>query len=159
MSDELQKGEVLNENLPDALRDLIEKTVKAEAEERDLNANPEKRYKPELDRSAEEQKAEHNAKVIAELRDRMERLASPRNYSVGDIVRWKKGLQNRNYPEPDTLFIVTDILDTPVKVKEREDSPYANETLDVKVLALAEGKPESMGAFEWHVDGRRIEKA
>lgn len=151
--------EVLNENLPESLRDLIEETVKAGAVKRELDAHPERTYQAELDKTAEEQKAENVAKVRAELASRLARLAEPRTFMVGDIVRWKAGLQNRNYPEHESLFIVAEILDEPVVVKTHEDSPYARERLDVRVLALAEGRPESHAAFEWHVDGRRIEKA
>jgi len=148
--------EIFDEGLPDSLRDLIMEANKKKAEQRHLESHPEDAYSSELDQTAEQQKAEHAEKCSVDLRDRLSRLNAPRDYSVGDIVRWKKGLVNKSWPEVGSVFIVSEILDNPMtsRMDGREESPHAGERLDVRILALS-GEDVAM---EMYLDGRRIER-
>lgn len=102
---------------------------------------------------AQEQKAEQNpAEIAAALMERLESLNRQHLFEPGQIVRYKKGLQNRQSCGP---FIVCRMLETPLLGHDAAEagSPYFREPLDMVV-----GKLDGDGDFaEYHVDSRRFE--
>jgi hypothetical protein len=81
-------------------------------------------------------------------------LKSQKSLQEGQIVRWKAGMKNRNYPEYGEEVIVTEVLENPlIDHTERESgSPYFREPLSIKIGEFVEGD-----FVEFHVDGRRFE--
>ncbi|TGO02682.1 hypothetical protein PN36_20705 [Candidatus Thiomargarita nelsonii] len=77
------------------------------------------------------------------------------DFKLGDLVVWKKGLKNKARPLFNEPAIVMQILDTPLRDQEKQDSgtPYFNEPLDL-VLGLIDDD----GDFViFYYDKRRFE--
>jgi len=76
-------------------------------------------------------------------------------FEKNQIVRWKKGLQNRRLPAKNQPAIVMDVLHPPIlSSEEQSGSPYFREPLDI-VLGFID---ESDGDFmAFHYDSRRFE--
>ena len=76
------------------------------------------------------------------------------NFTKGDLVKWKKGLKNRRFPEYNQPVVVIDILDKPhLSENEEIGSPNFREPLD---LLLGVQNNDSFLIF--HYDKRRFEK-
>jgi len=77
------------------------------------------------------------------------------DFNPGDLVVWKKGLKNKIKPALNEPAIVMQILDTPLRDQEKQDSgtPYFNEPLDIGL-----GLVNEEGDFAiFHYDKRRFE--
>lgn len=93
-------------------------------------------------------------------------LLSPRNFSVGDFVTWKPGLQNRNQPGP---FPVVDLLAKPILDHTPDPMlPAYREPLDCFVLypfqptQIQDGQAVPAGPvlfMQMAIDSRRVELA
>jgi len=93
---------------------------------------------------------------IADLRKKLALYTRGDKFEVGDIVTFKKGLQNRRYPRPGSAGIVTRILPVPIfdSTKTEAGSPYFNEQLDICV-----GLIDLDGDFiEFTFDSKRLER-
>lgn len=88
------------------------------------------------------------------LREISKRLDKQHNFKKGQLVRWKAGLQNRNYPGTTDLAIVRQVLETPVfdPSENTAGSPYFLETLTLVIGVFTEDS-----FAEYWVDGRRFE--
>ena len=83
-------------------------------------------------------------------------LQSPAEFETGDVVKWKKGLKNKKYPEENQCAIVIQQLKEPIIQGERESgSPYFREPLD---LILGFLDPDDGDLVLFHYDKRRFDK-
>lgn len=92
---------------------------------------------------------------ISKLRRAKEMFDKVYDFIPGDLVVWKKGLRNKARPALNEPAIVMQILDTPLRDQNKQDSgtPYFNEPLDL-VLGLI----DEDGEFAlFHYDKRRFE--
>lgn len=92
---------------------------------------------------------------ISKLRTAKEMFDKLYDFKSGDLVVWKKGLRNKVKPALNEPAIVMQILDTPLRDQDKQDSgtPYFNEPLDL-VLGLI----DEDGEFAlFHYDKRRFE--
>jgi hypothetical protein len=78
-------------------------------------------------------------------------------FHIGDIVRWKADLKNKNHPAYDTPAVVFDIVDPPYVNSASPGSPYFSEPLNLVIGYFADDEPESEGLLLHHVDSRRFE--
>jgi hypothetical protein len=75
------------------------------------------------------------------------------SFAVGDLVKWKDGLQNRLNPDSGQPAIVTRVLAEPVYDSESDSgSPLFREPLTIVVAFMAEDRLR-----ELHLDARRFE--
>ena len=77
-------------------------------------------------------------------------------FAVGDLVRWKPGLRNRNIPVYGAPCVVMEVLDPPL-IEEglNAGSTYFREPITLKLAIVDED--EELVFF--HFDGNRFEKA
>jgi hypothetical protein len=77
------------------------------------------------------------------------------DFKSGDLVVWKQGLRNKARPALNEPAIVMQVLDTPLKDQNKQDSgrPYFNEPLDL-ILGLIDEDGEFV---VYHYDKRRFE--
>jgi hypothetical protein len=67
--------------------------------------------------------------TVATVEDTREFLAGCEKLSVGDIVQWRPGMKGNSLPEYDQPAVVTQVLDTPVRLTGSNIS--AAERLDI----------------------------
>lgn len=92
---------------------------------------------------------------IAKLQAAREAFGKVYDFKAGDLVVWKKGLKNRARPALVEPAIVMQVLETPLRDQNKNDSgtPYFNEPLDL-VLGLLD---EDEDFVIYHYDHRRFE--
>lgn len=91
--------------------------------------------------------------MYEEFKEHFERLTTKEPFQPGDMVGWKKGLQNKRSVGP---FIVVEVLPEPVYDRNNQDSgsPYFREPLDIVA-----GKFDADGDFVcYYYDSRRLTK-
>jgi hypothetical protein len=93
-------------------------------------------------------------KFIRKLKELCSRLHQQNEFHEGDLVRWKPGLKNRNYPDYGEPVIIVSVLDSPVfdPSELTAASPYFREP-----LSLIIGEVVNKDFVEYHVDARRFE--
>ena len=75
-------------------------------------------------------------------------------FQVGQLVKWKKNLKNRQLPYISQPAIVVEILDKPVISNEEESgSPYFRENLDIILGMLVDDEK----FFTFYYDSKRFE--
>jgi hypothetical protein len=75
-------------------------------------------------------------------------------FQVGQLVKWKKNLKNRQLPYISQPAIVVEILDEPVISNEEESgSPYFRENLDIILGILVDDEK----FFTFYYDSKRFE--
>ncbi len=75
-------------------------------------------------------------------------------FQVGQLVKWKKNLKNRQLPYLSQPAIVVEILDEPVISNEEESgSPYFRENLDIILGMLVDDEK----FFTFYYDSKRFE--
>jgi hypothetical protein len=75
-------------------------------------------------------------------------------FQVGQLVKWKKNLKNRQLPYLNQPAIVVEILDEPVISNEEESgSPYFRENLDIILGILVDDEK----FFTFYYDSKRFE--
>ena len=79
-------------------------------------------------------------KYIENLKDLYRRLKEKNEIKTGDIVKWKKGLKNKNLPRYDEPSIVVDVLKEPIidPAAQNAGTPYFNEQLDLVLGIITE---------------------
>lgn len=93
----------------------------------------------------------------AALRERFLAWREPLAFAPGDLVTWKNGLQNRRYPRLGQPAVVLEVLETPVRDRERDaGSPYFNEPLDLVLGLFLDEGPHRDEFLNWHFDSRRF---
>jgi hypothetical protein len=100
-------------------------------------------------------KIENMPSHIEKLRTAKDLFYKTYDFKVGDLVVWKAGLKNKARPALNEPVIVMEVLDTPLKDGDKQDSgtPYFNEPLD-----LALGLVDDDGDFiMFYYDKRRFE--
>ncbi len=100
-------------------------------------------------------KIENVPEHISKLRVAKDGFDKAYDFKLGDLVVWKKGLKNKIRPALNEPAIVMEILDTPLKDENNQDSgtPYFNEPLDFGL-----GLIDDDGDFTiFHYDKRRFE--
>ena len=91
---------------------------------------------------------------LQNLKQNYQLLVENINFAKGDLVKWKRGLKNRRFPEYNQPVIVIDILDNPfLSEKEEIGSPNFREPLDLLL-----GIQNSDSFLIFHYDKRRFEK-
>jgi hypothetical protein len=121
--------------------------------------DPVKDYDPEKDKESDpetpEGKAKYKKEMIPKLKAARERLITPSNHRVGDIVAWKEGLKNGAHPGFNEFAIVTEVLATPMVLTEADPgSSHYHERLDIRILCF----PHPEFGIEFYMDGRRFQK-
>ena len=93
-------------------------------------------------------------KFVRKLKELCSRLHRENAFNEGDLVKWKPGLKNRNYPAYDEPVIVVSVLESPVfdPSELTAASPYFREP-----LSLIIGEIVDKDFVEYHVDARRFE--
>ncbi len=93
-------------------------------------------------------------KFIRKLKELCSRLHTQNEFKEGDLVKWKPGLKNRNYPAYGEPVIIVSVLDSPVfdPSELTAASPYFREP-----LSLIVGEVVDKDFVEYHVDARRFE--
>lgn len=88
------------------------------------------------------------------LKNNFSRINEAINFEKGDLVKWKKGLKNKRFPEYNQPVVVIDILTEPY-ISENEETGSSNfrEPLDLLLGVLIH---DSFSIF--HYDKRRFEK-
>jgi hypothetical protein len=100
-------------------------------------------------------KIENVPEHISKLRTAKDMFDKVYDFKPGDLVVWKQGLRNKARPALNEPAIVMQILETPLRDPEKQDSgtPYFNEPLNL-VLGLIDDD----GDFAiFHYDNRRFE--
>lgn len=88
------------------------------------------------------------------LRNNYSSLMQKHQFRVGEIVRWKEGLKNRQRPRYGEPAIVVDVLAVPVvDESDGSGSPYFREPLDL-VLGVIDEDGELQS---YYFDRRRFE--
>ncbi len=130
MSDEKQKP---------SLSDLLKESLDRQKAEDDIPDDP----------------AKYDAGYRAQLVENCMALLQPYVFQVGQLVKWKKGLQNRKYPKKYQPAIVVAVLDSPVLSEDKETgSTYFREPLDIVLgMTTEEGGP----FMTFYYDKRRFE--
>jgi len=130
MSDEKQKP---------SLSDLLKESLERQKAEDDIPDDP----------------AKYDAGYRAQLAENCKALLQPYVFQVGQLVKWKKGLQNRKYPKKYQPAIVVAVLDSPVLSEDKETgSTYFREPLDIVLgMTTEEGGP----FMTFYYDKRRFE--
>ncbi|HJG31078.1 MAG TPA: hypothetical protein K8U80_06740 [Collinsella ihuae] len=101
------------------------------------------------------QSNEEEGRVLQRLKMHLNDLKIKETFKVGDIVMWKGGMKNRNFPEYHTPAIVVDCFDPPIMDPEPSaGSQYYREPLDVRLGFIAED--DSFVTFLY--DSRRFER-
>lgn len=93
--------------------------------------------------------------LVRNLRSAFELFTEPVDFRPGDLVCWKQGLRNKNYPKDGEPAIVIEKLAVPVYDPGTEAGlPYFREPLD-----LALGVVDQDGDFLiFHYDSRRFQQ-
>ncbi len=100
-------------------------------------------------------KIENVPEHISKLRTAKGMFDKVYDFKPGDLVVWKNTLKNKARPAVNEPAIIMQILDTPLRDQNKQDSgtPYFNEPLDL-VLGLI----DEDGEFAiFHYDKRRFE--
>jgi hypothetical protein len=92
---------------------------------------------------------------LSKLKQKVETLLQPPpKFQTGDVVKWKKGLKNKKYPEEEQLAMVIQELEEPIIQSERDSgTPYFREPLDL-ILGVLDQDGDLM---LYHYDKRRFE--
>ena len=100
-------------------------------------------YKGDQKKDAEKLRAAHTALMARET------------FKVGDVVVWKDGLRNREWPAVGEPVIVTEVYGLPVrcepKTTEEVGSAHVFEPLDIKIGGMRGGN-----LYEFLNDSRRF---
>jgi len=91
---------------------------------------------------------------LSKLKQKVETLLQPPpEFKTGDVVKWKKGLKNKKYPEEEQLVMVIQELEEPIIQSERDSgTPYFREPLDL-ILGVLDQDGDLM---LYHYDKRRF---
>lgn len=85
----------------------------------------------EQDSENEEEKS-YGEEHLATLRDAFDSFLEKEDFKVGQIVKWRKDLNNRKLPRQNQPAIVVKVLDEPITSTDKESgSPYFLEKLDI----------------------------
>jgi len=96
--------------------------------------------------------------LASALKQRFESLSTPRKFKPGDIVRWKRGFQNRLFPRIDKVAIVLEVLPEPIFDSEKDSScTYFREPLDIVLGLFLDSGPHRGDFLSWYFDSRRFE--
>ena len=95
--------------------------------------------------------------LVSYLKACAARLATPHEFKPGQLIRWKKGLKNKQSPDYGQPVIVVEVLAAPVIDKDDEHknagTPYFREP-----LTIIAGEVDGDGDFFcFHYDARRFE--
>lgn len=85
--------------------------------------------------------------------------APARPFRVGDLVEWKPGLCNRNFPTADAVMKITDIPPLAEYGSKDKTEPNGNDPCDVLVAFLAKnrGREDDFHMIEIMLDSRRLQ--
>jgi len=92
---------------------------------------------------------------LSKLKQKVDTLLQPTStFNPFDVVKWKKGLKNKKYPEEEQLAMVIQELEEPIIQSERDSgTPYFREPLDI-ILGVLDQDGDLM---LYHYDKRRFE--
>lgn len=111
---------------------------------RDVNTSPARKCRQVVIGGTQEQ-----------LRDAFAQYERPANFKAGDLVTWKPGMKNRNFPANGEPVVVIQVLAEPVfGGTNYEGSVEFREPLTLRIGCLDENDGEFM---VFHVDGARFE--
>lgn len=121
------------------LNDLIDQKIREAVAQQEVSLQPTKQDSDEIER----------------LTHLCNELQSKASFATGDIVVWKDGLKNKNYPEYGQPAIVLERLDAPI-VNSVDDtgSTYFNERLDVVLGLISRDEDDAFLVF--YYDSRRF---
>ena len=121
------------------LNDLIDQKIREAVAQQEVSLQPTKQDSDEIER----------------LTHLCNELQSKAYFATGDIVVWKDGLKNKNYPEYGQPAIVLERLDTPI-VNSVDDtgSTYFNERLDIALGLISRDEDDAFLVF--YYDSRRF---
>lgn len=121
------------------LNDLIDQKIREAVAQQEASLQPAKQDSDEIER----------------LTHLCNELQNKAYFATGDIVVWKDGLKNKNYPEYGQPAIVLERLDTPI-VNSIDDtgSTYFNERLDIALGLISRDEDDAFLVF--YYDSRRF---
>ena len=135
--------------------------IRALLSERMASGSPEspdvRKFLELLSKSTEDWSAPERFKERVEsLRTLQRRFLERHELTVGEIVRWKKGLKNRKRPAYNEPVVVVELLPDPIHdATDESGSTYFRERLDV-VLGVLDAEGDFL---LYHYDQRRFEPA
>jgi hypothetical protein len=90
-------------------------------------------FKNLVDKHPENEEAKsYGEDHLVQLKEACEKFLQQENFEVGQIVKWKKGLNNRKLPHQNQPAVIVGLLDEPVIDRDGESgSPYFLEKLDI----------------------------
>ncbi|MBE9184559.1 hypothetical protein IQ270_07460 [Microcoleus sp. LEGE 07076] len=89
--------------------------------------------------SANEEEKSYGEEHLAQLRDACENFLKKESFEVGQIVKWKKNLNNRKLPHQNQPAIVVRLLEEPIVSSDDESgSPYFLEKLDIVLGVMSD---------------------
>lgn len=95
--------------------------------------------------------------LASALQQRFTALSCSEPLRPGDMVIWKEGLRNRQWPSYGKPAVVIEVFDPPVFDAEKNSgSPYFREPLNIALGVFIEDGPHRGDFMVWHVDGRRF---
>lgn len=86
------------------------------------------------------------------LIQRARSLDKKHDFQKGDIVKWKQGLKNRNFPDYGEPILVREILEN-TSSPSNKDNSFAYEQRNIVIGVFDEDEDY----FEFYVDSRRLE--
>ena len=110
---------------------------------------------PAAEAGPEPDRKELWADEVARLRQAHVLLSEDVKFRIGDIVTWKDGLRNMEYPGAGRPALVTEVLKNPVEMSTAPGSPYFREPLTIKGMVAVDDRTH----LEFRVNGRRFRKA
>ena len=82
--------------------------------------------------SETEDEQSYGEEYLSKLKEACDNLLKTEDFEVGQIVKWKKHLNNRKLPRENQPAIVVNVLDKPIVSSDDEaGSPYFLEKLDI----------------------------
>jgi hypothetical protein len=101
-----------------------------------------------------EQPKSYGEDDVKQLQESYDSFLQNHDFKKGELVKWKRGLKNRKFPEENQPAIVTELLDEPIINSESNSgTPYFREPLNIAL-----GIIDRDGDFLiFHYDKRRFE--
>jgi hypothetical protein len=94
-----------------------------------------------------------NDDYISNLRKLYDSFFNFTDFKKGQLVKWKSGMKNKNFPQENQPAIVIDLLDNPIYENNDSSSPYFKEPLDI-ALAMTDNEGDFI---VFYYDKRRFE--
>lgn len=108
-----------------------------------------------VDKARETDKHRQSEEYVGKLTALVDAFHVRHDFRVGDLIRWKASMKNKNRPAYGEIIVVAGVYESPYYSDSNSGSAYFKEPLDVQI-ALLDDDDELVMYF---VDSRRFEIA